>query len=92
MRMTLSKQLGLDSLSQTRLDRDMAKTLNSKELKRLLDGFESQGARIVRVNSGYRILAANGVGSATLHLTLSDRRGMLNFRQDCRKAGLEWPL
>ena len=70
----------------------MAKTLSTKDMNRLLSGFEAQGARVVRVNAGYRILAPNGTGSMTIHKSVSDSRGIMNIKQDCRKAGLVWPL
>jgi len=70
----------------------MAKTLSTKELKRLLTGLESQGCRIRDARSGYLVLHPNGKDSFTMHLTLSDSRGMKNLRSDMRRTGLDWPL
>ena len=70
----------------------MAKTMSTKDMNRLLAGFEAQGATVKRVANGYRVLAPNGTGSMTIHLSVSDARGIMNIKQDCRKAGLVWPL
>jgi hypothetical protein len=69
----------------------MAKTLSGKELNRLLDHFEAQGCTVKRITAGYRILSPNGTGSIVMHLTLSDKRGMLNLKSDARKVGILWP-
>lgn len=70
----------------------MAQTLKGKELARLLDGLEAQGCRIQEATVGYRIYPPGGQKILTLHLTLSDGRGMKNLRSEARKAGLDWPL
>ena len=70
----------------------MAKTLSSKDLNRLLNGFEAQGATVKPCRDGYRVLPPNGGKPLTIHLTLSDSRGMKNLRADARRVGLDWPL
>lgn len=70
----------------------MAQTLSSKDRKRLLDGLEAQGCRIESATVGFRIYPPNGGKILTLHLTLSDSRGMKNLRSEALKAGLKWPL
>lgn len=70
----------------------MAKTLTSKELKRLLQGFSAQGCTVKACSDGYRVLPSNGLKPLTIHLTLSDARGMKNLRADARRIGLDWPL
>ena len=69
----------------------MAKQMNSKELQKLVDHYESQGCRVVRGDKGYKIYCPNG-HILVLHLTLSDGRGLLNFRADSRRQGLGWPF
>lgn len=70
----------------------MASRLSSKELKLLLEGLESQGCTVKVINDGYRIIPPDGGKILTLHLTLSDHRGMLNLRAHARRVGLKWPL
>ena len=70
----------------------MAKTLKGQELNQLLDGLEAQGCRIQEASVGYRIYPPNGHKIMTLHLTLSDGRGMKNLRSEALRAGLTWPL
>lgn len=70
----------------------MARTLSTKELKRLLQGFTDQGCTVKACADGYRVLPANGLKPLTIHLTLSDARGMKNLRADARRVGLTWPL
>jgi hypothetical protein len=71
----------------------MANKLSTKELKRLLTGLEDQGCRIKeKLPRGYMIFHPNGVDSFTMHLTLSDSRGLKNLRSDMRRTGLDWPL
>lgn len=69
----------------------MAANLNSKELKQLISSFEEQGCRVQRSTKGYKIYCPGG-GVLTMHLTLSDRRSMLNFRSNVRSMGLIWPF
>lgn len=70
----------------------MAKTLNGKELTRLISGLEAQGFTVKSTKDGYRLYPDNGTKILTLHLTLSDGRGMKNLRADVRRAGYDWPL
>lgn len=70
----------------------MAKTLSNRDLKQLLSGLESQGFRIKRTSEGYRLYPDNGSKILTLHLSVSDSRGMKNLRADVRRAGYHWPL
>ena len=70
----------------------MAKTLSTKELNRLLDGFTADGHKVVSIKSGYRVLHKSGKGMITMHLTLSDRRAMQNLRGDAIRNGFTWPL
>lgn len=70
----------------------MPRTLSSKELTSLISGFESQGCRVQQTPDGYRIYPPNGGKILTLHLTLSDHRGLLNFRSAAKRVGLRWPL
>ena len=70
----------------------MAKTLSRKDLNRLLKGFEDQGATIKACSDGYRVLPPNGGKPLTIHLTLSDARGLKNLRADARRVDLDWPL
>lgn len=70
----------------------MAKTLSTKDLNRLLDGFEDQGCTVKPCSDGYRVLPPNGGKPLTVHLTLSDARGMKNLRADARRVNLTWPL
>lgn len=60
-------------------------------MRTILDGLESQGARIVRKKSGWQVLAPNGE-IITLHVTPSDHRALRNARSHVRRAGLDWPL
>jgi len=70
----------------------MAKTLSNKDLSRLLNGLEDQGFTIKRTGEGYRLFPANGTKILTMHLSVSDSRGMKNLRGDVRRAGYDWPL
>lgn len=71
----------------------MSDKLNSKQVKQLLNGLESQGCAIKEIPDGYRIVPPNGGKIMTLHLTLSDtHRGMLNLRAEARRLGLRWPF
>lgn len=70
----------------------MAKTLSSKDVSRLLNGLEAQGFSVKETKDGYRLYPDNGTKILTLHLTLSDGRGMKNLRADVRRAGYDWPL
>lgn len=70
----------------------MAKTISSKELNRLIKGLESQGCRTKAVKGGYQFFPPNNGRPFTLHMTLSDGRGMKNLRADCKRVGLDWPL
>lgn len=70
----------------------MAKTLSNKELSRLLSGLEDQGFTIKRIGDGYRLYPDNGSKILTLHMSVSDSRGMRNLRADVRRGGYEWPL
>jgi hypothetical protein len=70
----------------------MPRTLSNKELKNLLGGFESQGCRVEKISDGYKIFPPEGGRILTLHLTLSDHRGMLNFKSQAKRLGLNWPL
>lgn len=70
----------------------MAKTLSSKDLKALLKGLEAQGWTIKSTKDGYRLYPPEGK-ILTLHLTLSDGRGMKNLRSEVIKGGrYTWPL
>lgn len=70
----------------------MARTLSSKDLGRLLKGFEAQGCTVRRQNDGYKVLPADGSKPLTIHLTLSDKRGMMNLRAQAKRQGFVWPL
>lgn len=70
----------------------MAKTLSSKELNRLLDGFEADGHTVKATTKGYQIRHSSGRGMITMHLTLSDARAMKNLRADAIREGFKWPL
>lgn len=70
----------------------MAKTMNNKELKKLLTGLSAQGCTVKSINDGYRVFPPNGGKIMTIHLTLSDARGMKNLRAEARRNGLDWPL
>lgn len=69
----------------------MAKQMNSKELKFFIRSFEAQGCRVEPSTKGYKIYCPNG-GVLAFHLTLSDHRGLLNFRSTVRAQGLIWPF
>lgn len=70
----------------------MAQTLSTKDRKILLDGLEEQGCRVEAAKVGYRIYTPAGGKILTLHLTLSDGRGMKNLRSEALREGLKWPL
>lgn len=70
----------------------MAKTISNKDLKKLISGLEDQGCRVKPVRGGYQFFPPNGGRPFTLHMTLSDGRGMKNLRADCRRVDLVWPL
>lgn len=70
----------------------MAKTLNTKDLKKLLTGFTNQGCTVKACTDGYRVFPPRGGKIMTIHLTLSDVRGMKNLRAEARRNGLSWPL
>lgn len=70
----------------------MAKTISSKDVTRLVKGLEAQNCRIKEVKGGIQFFPPAGGRPFTLHMTLSDARGMKNLRADCRRVGLEWPL
>lgn len=70
----------------------MAKTMSSKDLSRLLTGLEAQGWRIKPTKEGYRMYPPNGTKILTMHMSVSDNRGMKNLRGDVLRAGYKWPL
>ncbi len=82
----------LDIFVKVADNKGMARTISTKELKRLIQGLESQGCRTKAVKGGYQFFPPNNGRPFTLHLTLSDGRGMLNLRADARRANLSWPL
>lgn len=70
----------------------MARTISTKDTARLISGLESQGCRVKETKGGFTFYPPCGGRPFTLHLTLSDGRGMKNLRADCRRVNLAWPL
>lgn len=70
----------------------MARTISNKELRVLIDGLVAQGCRVKETKGGFQFYPPCGGRPFTLHLTLSDGRGMKNLRADARRVNLVWPL
>lgn len=70
----------------------MAKSFSNKDLRKLLDGLESQGCTIVEAKVGHKVLTPNGGKPIVIHPTMSDARGFKNMRAEVRRQGLDWPL
>jgi hypothetical protein len=64
----------------------------TKDMKKLLAGFEADGHTVIRTNKGYQVRHSSGKGMITMHLTLSDHRAMKNLKRDAIREGFTWPL
>lgn len=64
---------------------------DTKAIKRILDGLEAQGAKIVETKKGWQIMCPDG-SIVGIHKTESDHRALRNTRSRIKRAGLDWPL
>ena len=63
-----------------------------RKAKQLLDHLAAQGCIYRRLGiPGYRIFHPNGIAQYTLHLSVSDHRGLKNLRAQMKRDGLTWP-
>jgi hypothetical protein len=63
--------------------------LSTKDLARIADELEAQGARVKKTKKGY-IVFCDG-GSLSYHLTPSDENQQRQLSRDIRNIGLEVP-
>lgn len=61
-----------------------------KLIKRLLEEADTQGWGQKRTKDGVQLLAPDGVGIVTVHLTESDHRSINNTIGRMRKYGFKW--
>jgi hypothetical protein len=63
--------------------------LSTRDLERVADELEAQGAKVKRTKKGYIVFCEGG--SLAYHLTPSDENQERQMCRDIRKAGLEIP-
>lgn len=63
--------------------------LSTRELSRVADELEAQGAKVKRTKKGYIVFCSGG--SLAFHLTPSDENQQRQLARDIRNIGLEVP-
>ena len=61
-----------------------------KEYRELVDAAKEQRWRVEETESGFRLLAPDGVHAVTFHTTESSRRGIQNTVSRMRRYGFRW--
>ena len=65
--------------------------MTKREISRFVAALADQGVTHRRIKGGgYLLFLPNG-GTATMHMTTSDWRGLKNLRSVLERAGLTWP-
>ena len=60
-----------------------------KDIRKLLEELEAQGARLVKKNAGYMIFPPGSGEPTMIHLTNSDHRAMKNAKARLGRAGFD---
>jgi hypothetical protein len=74
-------------MPEDRVTRKVRRACTNKDMRKLLLNVIKAGARCKVTKSGVMFLGADGAGIAA-HMTVSDRRGVDNFRAELRNIGI----